>query len=54
MVSNYPHFLNGGPVATTSSRTSEVFNPALGEVIAHVPLADTDELNKAVTHAKAA
>ncbi len=48
------HFIDGAHVAGTSGRFAEVFNPATGEVQARVPLASTQELNKAVEIAAAA
>ena len=42
------HHINGANVAGKSSRTSEVFNPATGEVQARVSLATVDEMNEAV------
>ncbi|SMF39224.1 malonate-semialdehyde dehydrogenase (acetylating) / methylmalonate-semialdehyde dehydrogenase [Tistlia consotensis] len=48
------HFIGGRIVAGTSGRTSEVFNPATGEVKAKVDLASAAELDSAVQTAKAA
>ena len=42
------HFIGGKNVAGTSGRTSDVFNPATGEVQAKVPLASKAELDAAV------
>ena len=42
------HHINGATVAGKSGRTSEVFNPATGEVQARVSLATVDEMNEAV------
>jgi malonate-semialdehyde dehydrogenase (acetylating)/methylmalonate-semialdehyde dehydrogenase len=42
------HHINGATVAGKSRRTSEVFNPATGEVQATVSLATVDEMNEAV------
>ena len=42
------HHINGVTVAGKSGRTSEVFNPATGEVQARVSLATVDEMNEAV------
>lgn len=47
-----PHYINGARVEGTSGRTSDVFNPATGEVQAQVPLANADELNAAIASAK--
>jgi len=42
------HYINGAHVKGTSSRFSDVYNPATGEVQAKLPLADASELDKAV------
>ena len=54
MSKSYQHFINGQSVQGTSGRTSDIFNPSLGEVTGYVALATTDELNNAVAAAKAA
>ena len=48
------HFINGKRVGGTSGRHAEVYNPATGEVQAHVALASAAELAAAVAGAKAA
>ena len=48
------HFIGGKHVVGSSGRTSDVFNPATGEVEAKVALASADELNAAIENAKAA
>ncbi len=48
------HFINGVRVKGTSGRFSDVYNPALGEVQAKVPLASKAELDAAVAGAAAA
>ncbi|MBD8553404.1 CoA-acylating methylmalonate-semialdehyde dehydrogenase [Rhizobium sp. CFBP 8762] len=48
------HFIGGEHVAGTSGRTSDVFNPATGEVQARVSLASDTELAQAVANAVAA
>src|SRR5687768_10677908 len=48
------HFIGGKRVAGTSGRTSNVYNPATGEVQATVALASVAELDAAVQNAKAA
>lgn len=48
------HFINGKHVPGTSGRTSNVHNPATGEVQATVALASDAELRAAVESAKAA
>ena len=49
------HFIDGMPVAGTSGRFGEVFNPATGEVsAARVPLADAAEVDAAVAGGAAA
>ncbi|MFN7098374.1 MAG: CoA-acylating methylmalonate-semialdehyde dehydrogenase, partial [Gammaproteobacteria bacterium] len=46
------HHINGQLQASKSTRQSEIYNPATGEIIAHVPLADLSEVEQAVTAAK--
>ena len=48
------HWINGQAVAGQSGRTGDVFNPAIGEKIAEVPLASDDEVANVVAAAKAA
>lgn len=48
------HYINGQRVAGQSDRSSDIFNPALGQVIRQVPLANNAELEAAVASAKAA
>jgi malonate-semialdehyde dehydrogenase (acetylating) / methylmalonate-semialdehyde dehydrogenase len=48
------HFIGGSTVTGKSGRFGDVFNPALGAVAARVPLAGVDEVDAAVTAAKAA
>jgi malonate-semialdehyde dehydrogenase (acetylating) / methylmalonate-semialdehyde dehydrogenase len=48
-----PHFINGQWVDSTASEWLDVPNPATGEVLARVPLAGPDEVNKAVEAAAA-
>ena len=48
------HLVAGERVAGTSGRTGPVFNPALGEKIREVALADTREVDRAVKAARAA
>ncbi len=47
------HFINGAHVKGTSGRFADVYNPALGEVQAKVPLASKEELDAAVAAAAA-
>jgi malonate-semialdehyde dehydrogenase (acetylating) / methylmalonate-semialdehyde dehydrogenase len=49
-----PHFINGQWVESTASEWLDVPNPATGEVLARVPLAGAEEVNKAVEAAAAA
>ena len=51
---NIGHFIDGRPLASSSGRSSPVFNPATGAVSAQVALAGVAELNAAVAHAHAA
>ena len=46
------HFINGQQVANSSPRTGNVFNPALGEVIRQVSLAETLDAKKAIQAAQ--
>ncbi len=48
------HFIGGKPVAGTSGRTADVFNPASGEITGKVALASTAEVDAAVEAANAA
>ena len=48
------HFINGREVKGTSGRTTEIFNPATGEVQAKVALASKAELDEAVRLAEKA
>src|SRR5579862_4338930 len=49
-----PHFINGQWVESTASEWLDVPNPATGEVLARVPLADAAEVNRSVEAAAAA
>ncbi len=46
------HFINGSQVANSSNRTGKVFNPALGQVIREVALAETKDAQAAIQAAK--
>ena len=48
------HFIGGKPVAGTSGRTADVFNPASGDITGKVALASPAEVNAAVEAANAA
>ena len=48
------HWINGKAVHGTSGRSSNVYNPATGQIQATVPLANPAELNAAVEAAQAA
>jgi malonate-semialdehyde dehydrogenase (acetylating) / methylmalonate-semialdehyde dehydrogenase len=48
------HWINGKPAGGSSDRTSQVFNPATGQVQAEVALASTADVDAAVASAKAA
>ena len=48
------HYINGEHVKGTSGRFADVYNPAIGEVIARTPLASSAEMDIAVQHASAA
>jgi malonate-semialdehyde dehydrogenase (acetylating) / methylmalonate-semialdehyde dehydrogenase len=49
-----PHFINGQWVDSSAKEWSNVINPATGETIAKVPLADPSEVTKAIDAAAAA
>ena len=48
------HWIDGRKVAGVSGRSSNVYNPATGEVQATVPLANRDEVEQAVDSSKRA
>jgi len=48
------HYINGRIAESRSGRRQEVFNPASGEVVAHVALASEQEVDAAVSAAKTA
>jgi malonate-semialdehyde dehydrogenase (acetylating)/methylmalonate-semialdehyde dehydrogenase len=54
MTETLSHWINGRAVAGQSGRRGDVFNPAIGEKIAEVPLASADEVGEAVASARAA
>ena len=49
----YQHFINGEVVQGTSGRTSDVYNPSLGEISGSVSLASTSEVDAAIAAAEA-
>jgi malonate-semialdehyde dehydrogenase (acetylating) / methylmalonate-semialdehyde dehydrogenase len=53
-MTNTPHLINGQEVMPADSETAEVENPATGEILGHVPLASSAEVDQAVGAAKAA
>jgi len=54
MTDKLTHFIDGARVDGTSGNFQDVFNPATGEVQAQVPLANADEVRRAVAVAHAA
>ena len=54
MSSEIKHYVTGAPVAGTSGRFGDVYNPATGEISGHVPLASRDEVNAVIDRARAA
>jgi len=48
------HYVNGQPIAGTSGRMGDLFDPATGHISAHVPLASRPEVETAVAAAHAA
>ena len=53
-VRTYQMFINGEWVASNSAKTSPVYDPSTEEVIAQVPDAGAEDVNRAVAAAKAA
>jgi len=47
-----PHWIDGAEHASTSGRTAPVYNPATGQVTAHVALADQAEIDAAIASAQ--
>ncbi|WP_077329030.1 CoA-acylating methylmalonate-semialdehyde dehydrogenase [Virgibacillus siamensis] len=47
-VKTIKNYVNGEWVASNSDKTEKVFNPATGEVIAHVPISTKEDLDQAV------
>ena len=45
---NIGHYINGKRVDGTSGRTTDVYNPATGEVQAKLALANSSELDAAI------
>jgi malonate-semialdehyde dehydrogenase (acetylating)/methylmalonate-semialdehyde dehydrogenase len=54
MASDISHYINGQRVAGKSGRTAPVFNPAIGQQVASVALANTSEVDQAVAAARRA
>lgn len=48
------HYIDGAYTAGTSGRTTDIFNPATGEITGKLALASAKELNNAIAIAKAA
>ncbi|MFA9430185.1 CoA-acylating methylmalonate-semialdehyde dehydrogenase [Egicoccus sp. AB-alg2] len=48
------HWVGGAPLADESARRGEIFDPASGRVVRHVPLADTATVDRAVAAAREA
>ena len=53
-VKTYQMYINGEWVASKSAKTFPVYDPSTEEVIAQVPDANADDVNRAVAAAKAA
>src|SRR5258705_11710245 len=53
-VKTYQMFINGEWVASKTNKTFPVYDPSTEEVIAQVPDANADDVNRAVAAAKAA
>lgn len=54
MLKTIPHFINGQLVEGNANKYLDVYNPALGEVIARVSVADQNTVNQAVSLASKA
>jgi len=54
MVKTVKNYINGEWVEASTNETKEVFNPATGEVIAHVPISTKEDVDRAVQAAKEA
>ncbi|MCY4408804.1 MAG: aldehyde dehydrogenase family protein, partial [Rhodospirillaceae bacterium] len=54
MTATLTHWINGAAVPGASSRFGEVYDPSAGEVVAHVPFANSDEVENAVQAASEA
>ena len=53
-IKTYPMYINGEFVASKTNKTFPVYDPSTEEVIAQVPEASADDVNRAVAAAKAA
>jgi malonate-semialdehyde dehydrogenase (acetylating)/methylmalonate-semialdehyde dehydrogenase len=53
-ITTVPNFINGQWVVSSSTEIRDVVNPATSEVLARVPLADKDEVDRAIEAAAAA
>ena len=53
-VETVPLWIGGKPVTAESTRTGEVTNPAKGNVIRHVPMANAADIDRAVEAARRA
>ena len=54
MVEVVKNYINGKWVESKAKETSDVINPATGEVIAKTPMSTVEETNEAIAAAKAA
>lgn len=50
----YPHFINGQDFKGTGIQTLPVVNPSTEQILGYVPLAEQEDVNRAVTAAKTA
>lgn len=50
----YPHFINGQDFKGTGTQTLPVVNPSTEQILGYVPLAEQEDVNRAVAAAKAA
>ena len=53
-ITKVPHYVNGQWTDSRATDWQDVINPATGEVLASVPLADSNEVARAIEAAAAA
>src|SRR5690625_1011609 len=53
-VNRLKNYIGGKWIEATANKTEKVYNPATGEIIAHVPMSTREDLNLAIKVAKEA